>query len=102
MYQRDGEPSRNLAIFDGLDLVDQTIGSARRHALRPSWCRTPGFDAKLGVIAYEGEAQLTGDSLRFKQHHAPRTRSIRPTTSSTPRASYLGKRARPWSATCRS
>jgi uncharacterized repeat protein (TIGR01451 family)/MYXO-CTERM domain-containing protein len=64
MYQRDGEPSRNLAIFDGLDLVDQTIGSAAA-TLSGFLVPDAGFDAKLGVIAYEGEAQLTGDSLRF-------------------------------------
>jgi uncharacterized repeat protein (TIGR01451 family) len=64
LYARDGEPPRNLAIFDGLDLVDQAIGSAAA-TLSGFLVPDSGFDAKLGVVAYEGEAQLSGDSLEF-------------------------------------
>ena len=64
LYAHSGDPSRNLAVFDGLDLVDQTIGSAGA-TLSGFLVPNAGFDAKLGVVAYEGEPQLTGDSLSF-------------------------------------
>jgi hypothetical protein len=63
-YQQDGQPSRNLAIFDGLDLVDRNIGSASA-SLSGFLVPNAGFDAKLGVMAYEGESELNGDSLSF-------------------------------------
>jgi len=64
LYELDGEPSRNLAIFDGMDLVDQNIGNVSV-TLDGFLVPNAGFDAKLGVVAYEGEAQLTGDALLF-------------------------------------
>jgi clumping factor A len=64
LYQLDGQPSRNLAIFDGLDLVDQRVGSASA-SLSGFLVPNAGFDAKLGVAAYEGESELQGDSLSF-------------------------------------
>jgi clumping factor A len=64
LYERSGLPWRNVAIFDGLDLVDQTANSVSA-ALSGFLVPQTGYDAKLGVVAYEGEAQLTGDSLRF-------------------------------------
>ena len=44
-----------------------TSSSARRSAPRcpGSSCPRSGFDAKLGVVAYEGEDQLEGDQLLF-------------------------------------
>ena len=64
LYSLDGEPSRNLALFDGLDLVDQNMNSVMT-TLSGFLVPQAGYDAKLGVVAYEGEAQLNGDSLLF-------------------------------------
>jgi uncharacterized repeat protein (TIGR01451 family)/MYXO-CTERM domain-containing protein len=63
-YTLDGQPSRNLAIFDGMDLVDQAIADISV-ALSGFLVPNAGFNARLGVAVYEGEAQLTGDSMSF-------------------------------------
>jgi clumping factor A len=62
-YSLASDPSRNLALFDGLDLVlpASTVSATLSGFLVPN----SGFDGKLGVIAYEGEDQLPGDSLSF-------------------------------------
>lgn len=62
-YEQDGEPSRNLAIFDGLDFVD--VGNQADATLSGFVVPAVGFDAALGVIAFEGENQFTGDALSF-------------------------------------
>jgi len=55
---------RQLTLFDGLDYVDGanpasvTLGGF----LVPSG----GFDAKLGVVTYEGDSNILGDQLLFK------------------------------------
>jgi uncharacterized repeat protein (TIGR01451 family) len=64
LYEQTGQPWRNVAIFDGLDLVDQTMNSVSA-SLSGFLVPQTGYDARLGVVAYEGEAQLSGDSLRF-------------------------------------
>ena len=61
-YQLDSEPPRNLALFDGLDLVSGTSSTA---TLSGFLVPNAGFDAKLGVITYEGDSQYTGDELLF-------------------------------------
>ena len=62
-YSLPSDPPRNLALFDGLDLVlpNNTATAMLSGFLVPN----SGFDAKLGVIAYEGEASLGGDALSF-------------------------------------
>ncbi len=62
-YSLPSDPSRNLALFDGLDLVAPatTVSATLSGFLVPN----SGFDGKLGVIAYEGEASLPGDALSF-------------------------------------
>lgn len=62
-YARPTDPPRNLALFDGLDLVAQA-GSAQV-TIDGFLVPNAGFDAKLGVIAYEGENQYVGDQLLF-------------------------------------
>jgi len=64
-YRLESDPPRNLAIFHGLDTVSSAIGSVPATLsgfLVPS---AAGFDAKLGVVAYEGDAGGSGDGLRF-------------------------------------
>jgi clumping factor A len=63
LYSLPSDPPRNLTIFDGLDLVSSVNQAAV--SLTGFLVPNAGFDAKLGVIAYEGEQQRTGDSLVF-------------------------------------
>lgn len=62
-YELDGDPSRNLAIFDGLDFVDGSNPASAQ--LSGFAVPAVGFDAALGVVAFEGEDQFTGDALSF-------------------------------------
>jgi clumping factor A len=62
-YRLTGDPSRNLAIFDGLDYVDSSTTASA--TLSGFVAPAVGFDARLGVVAYEGEDQFTGDALSF-------------------------------------
>jgi uncharacterized repeat protein (TIGR01451 family) len=62
-YTLATDPTRNLALFDGLDDIEQNTSSDV--TLTGFLVPNAGFDAKLGVIAYEGDDQNTGDSLLF-------------------------------------
>ena len=64
LYQLDSEPLRNLAVFDGLDAVDQ-FGGNSQVTLTGFLVPNAGFDAKLGTLVYEGDNLFSGDSLRF-------------------------------------
>jgi len=63
LYQDPSEPARNLTVFDGLDVVDgnNNVTANLSGFLVPQ----AGFDAKLGVISYEGDDQAGGDRLLF-------------------------------------
>lgn len=63
VYRLDSDVPRNLTIFDGLDRVEpgQSVDITLTGFLVPA----AGFDAKLGVVAYEGDATLVGDALAF-------------------------------------
>ncbi len=63
-YELDGEPQRNLAIFDGLDRVNGTTNRVQV-SLKGFLVPSTGFDGKLGLIAYEGDQQATGDFITF-------------------------------------
>lgn len=62
-YKRDAEPQRNLALFDGLDLVEP--GGPAEVKLEGFLVPASGFDAKLGIAAYEGDEEFTGDAITF-------------------------------------
>jgi len=62
-YSLATDPPRNLALFDGLDLVPS--GGQTQVTIDGFLVPKAGFDAKLGVVAYEGEQQYTGDALTF-------------------------------------
>ena len=62
LYADDSEPTRNMVIFDGLDTVSSGSVTAKLEGFQVP---DAGFQAKLGVIAYEGDESLTGDELRF-------------------------------------
>jgi uncharacterized repeat protein (TIGR01451 family) len=62
-YQRASEPQRNLALFEGLDYVSP---DAPASVTLSGFVVPPddvGYDAKLGVVAFEGDAVYTGDAL---------------------------------------
>jgi uncharacterized repeat protein (TIGR01451 family) len=63
-YRLDSDPPRNLTLFDGLDIIEPTrpmVTVSLSGFLVPA----AGFDAKLAVIAYEGDNDADGDSLAF-------------------------------------
>ncbi len=65
-YHLDGEPSRNLSLFDGLDRVSPGSGSSTTVDLNGFTVPTGTLQPKtgiLGVIAYEGDENISGDSL---------------------------------------
>ncbi|NUO48274.1 MAG: DUF11 domain-containing protein [Polyangiaceae bacterium] len=62
-YQDQTQPPRNLALFDGLDQVSS--GNPQSATLSGFLVPTAGFDAKLGVVTFEGDSSLTGDALIF-------------------------------------
>jgi len=68
VYDRPADPVRNITLFDGLEFVD--IGGTSTVNLSGFLVPTAGFDAKLGVVAYEGDDGGTGDSLAFKSKSA--------------------------------
>lgn len=63
VYQLDSDPPRNLTIFDGFDLVDD--GEPAQISIAGFLVPDAGFDAKLGVVTYEGEHSNDGDALEF-------------------------------------
>jgi len=63
-YQKDGVPIRNLTLWDGLTGV---VGGTKT-AVNLSGFRVPmgaKVDAKLGLVAYDGDHDYDGDSLSF-------------------------------------
>lgn len=64
-YASPDEPTRNLALFDGLDSV--AAQSSRSATLSGFLVPNAGYQAKLGVIAYEGDEQYSGDQLVFNE-----------------------------------
>lgn len=62
-YQLASEPPRNLTLFDGAELVDN--GAPSSGTIQGFLAPAVGFDARLGVVAYEGDVTLTGDALLF-------------------------------------
>jgi uncharacterized repeat protein (TIGR01451 family) len=62
-YSLSSEPPRNLALFDGLDVVEP--GSPASATVSGFLVPNSGYAARLGVIAYEGDSSFSGDTLRF-------------------------------------
>lgn len=63
LYERAADPLRNLTIFDGLDAV--STGNPQTAVLSGFRVPNAGFTGKLGVLAYEGDNTISGDSLFF-------------------------------------
>lgn len=60
-YQHGSEPLRNIALFDGLGMV--TTGIANDVTIGGFIAPEVVSDAKLGVVAYEGDNASMGDQL---------------------------------------
>jgi clumping factor A len=65
IYKLDTDVYRNLAIFDGTDFIQGT--SRVTVNILGFQVPTAGFDAKLGVVSYEGDDTLSGDQFRFRR-----------------------------------
>ncbi|WP_408890221.1 Ig-like domain-containing protein [Myxococcus faecalis] len=61
-YRHPDSPIRNLTLFDGMDYVSN--GNPQTVTLSGFNVPSSGFDAKLGVLAFEGDATRTGDQFR--------------------------------------
>jgi clumping factor A len=64
-YENASEPQRNLALFEGLELVEPDVETSVTLSGFMVPPRELGFDAKLGVVAFEGDATIAGDGLRL-------------------------------------
>jgi uncharacterized repeat protein (TIGR01451 family)/MYXO-CTERM domain-containing protein len=64
-YKRASDPWRNLALFDGLDFVNK---DSSPQVSIDGFLVPAAFDAKLGVMAFEGDIYFIGDSLIFNKN----------------------------------
>ncbi len=81
-YQDPNEPLRNLTVFDGYAVVQQTPAADQNVAVPVSGFLTPPTGpvrSRVGVVAYEGDLGLVGDSLRLDS--TPLTNSLNPATN---------------------
>ncbi|WP_437780830.1 DUF3344 domain-containing protein [Sorangium sp. So ce1097] len=62
-YELASEPPRNLALFDGFDAVN--TGNPQNATLEGFLVPNAGYDAKIGMIAFEGDVAHTGDQFFF-------------------------------------
>jgi uncharacterized repeat protein (TIGR01451 family) len=62
-YQLNTDPPRNLALFDGFDNV---ANNAPQNLTLSGFFVPPAFtNAKLGIVTFEGDNSITGDSFSF-------------------------------------
>ncbi|WP_437998709.1 hypothetical protein WMF26_00645 [Sorangium sp. So ce185] len=62
-YELASEPPRHLALFHGLDAVN--TGNSREATLDGFLVPAAGYDAKIGLVAFEGDLAHTGDQFFF-------------------------------------
>ncbi|WP_170319718.1 thrombospondin type 3 repeat-containing protein [Polyangium spumosum] len=63
LYERASDPPRNLTIFDGFDIV---ASANPQNVTLSGFLVPPAFaDARLGVVAFEGDTTVSGDSFSF-------------------------------------
>ncbi|MDI1430623.1 DUF3344 domain-containing protein [Polyangium sorediatum] len=63
LYELQSEPPRNMALFDGFEEV--TDGASSTATISGFKVPLAGYNAKLGVVAYEGDNGSVGDSLSW-------------------------------------
>lgn len=64
VYKQSSEPLRHVAVYDGLTAVSPGVSSMMQ--LRGFAVPQVVGASRLGVIAYEGDAEETGDALKVK------------------------------------
>lgn len=64
-YQLPTEPTRQVSLFDDLTEVSAGAKSTLTTQLSGFLVPTSGFDAKLAIMAWEGDEVLTGDQMLF-------------------------------------
>jgi uncharacterized repeat protein (TIGR01451 family)/MYXO-CTERM domain-containing protein len=77
VYRKADEPTRNIVLYRSLDAVHtgQTASATLDGFLVPN----AGFQGLLGVVGYEGDTDLTGDSLSF--NGAVQSNALNPATN---------------------
>ena len=63
VYRKKDEPTRNIVIYRGMDAVQQ--GANASATLDGFLVPNSGFSGQLGIVGYEGDDSLTGDSFLF-------------------------------------
>ena len=63
LYRDPSMPMQNLAVFDGFDLVQN--GHTYTGIIDGFTVPGNGYSASLGIVAYEGDNSLTGDTFSF-------------------------------------
>lgn len=79
LYEDATANMRNLAVFDGLDRVSQ--GNSQNVTISGFNVPAAGFDAKLGIVSWESESILTGDSMFVNDFMNPLTDPQNPATN---------------------
>ncbi|MCL2779037.1 MAG: isopeptide-forming domain-containing fimbrial protein [Polyangiaceae bacterium] len=69
-YELKSDPQRNLALYDAFDAVNSNTTTNGQPGLQSTLKgfvvpADANFQAKLGVVAWEGDAYITGDNLYF-------------------------------------
>lgn len=63
LYELAGDPLRNLVVYDGLDLIQS--GSSQSVTLFDIVVPIAVASGRLGVVAYKGDAAVSGDQIFF-------------------------------------
>ncbi len=63
VYALASDPPRNITLFDGFDRV--TDGVNANGTISGFLVPNAGYQAKLYLVAYEGDQSISGDSFRF-------------------------------------
>ena len=63
VYRKSDEPTRNIVVYRGMDSVQQGLNA--NATLDGFLVPNSGFSGQLGIVGYEGDDSLTGDSFLF-------------------------------------
>src|SRR5918998_72727 len=84
VYREPGAPPRNLTVFDGMTPVATANPANPNVDVEISGFRTPDdgtVNARLGLVAYEGDLGTNGDSLRFRGGQCGGTGNFEPVSN---------------------
>ncbi len=62
-YEDPTQPLRNLALFDGFELIDPSMAKNSAKVTLQGFLVPTGFDAKMAAFTYEGDATVKGDKF---------------------------------------